>query len=62
VAFRPPPPEQVSELVDEACASMQAAGFEHPAIAAALGVRVDEGADAARSIIIAELSRRVASS
>lgn len=25
VAFRPPPPEQMAELVDEACASMQAA-------------------------------------
>lgn len=37
VAFRPPAPEQVAELVDEACASMQAARFEHPAVAAAWG-------------------------
>jgi Fic family protein len=34
LAFRPPAPEEVARLVDEACASMQA-GFEHPAIAGA---------------------------
>jgi Fic family protein len=35
VAFRPPASEEVAALVDEACASMQAARFQHPAIAAA---------------------------
>lgn len=34
LAFRPPPPGQVAELVDEACAAVQG-GLEHPAIAAA---------------------------
>ncbi len=34
LAFRPPPPDEVPELVDGACAVMQA-GLEHPAIAAA---------------------------
>lgn len=33
VAFRPPPPEEVPGLVDEACAAIQA-GLQHPAIAA----------------------------
>jgi Fic family protein len=35
VAFRPPPPEEVAGLIDEACAAMQAVGPGHPAIAAA---------------------------
>ena len=34
LAFRPPPPEQVPDLVDDACATMQA-GVGHPAIATA---------------------------
>jgi Fic family protein len=34
LAFTPPPPEQVAELVDTACATAQR-GLEHPAIAAA---------------------------
>jgi len=34
LAFRPPPPEDVPGLVDDACAVMQA-GLEHPAIAGA---------------------------
>jgi Fic family protein len=34
LTFRPPAPEEVPELVDAACAGMQA-GLEHPAIAAA---------------------------
>ena len=34
LSFTPPPPEQVAELVDTACATAQG-GLEHPAIAAA---------------------------